>query len=39
MLGPHGETAREMAKTLHFTLPPDKLHPAMGELLAIKRAA
>jgi serpin B len=31
--GARGSTASEMAKTLHFTLPPDKLHPAMGELL------
>ena len=31
--GAHGSTASEMAKTLHFTLPPDKLHPAMGALL------
>ena len=25
--GARGGTASEMAKTLHFTLPPDKLHP------------
>jgi serpin B len=31
--GARGSTASEMAKTLHFTLPPDKLHPAMGALL------
>jgi serpin B len=31
--GAHGNTASEMAKALHFTLPPDRLHPAMGELL------
>src|SRR5579862_8766655 len=31
--GARGETATEMAKVLHFTLPPDKLHPAMGGLL------
>ena len=31
--GARGGTASEMAKTLHFTLPPDKLHPAMGALL------
>jgi serpin B len=31
--GAHGSTASEMAKTLHFSLPPDKLHPAMGALL------
>jgi len=32
--GARGDTATEMAKTLHFTLPPDRLHPAMGALLA-----
>ena len=32
--GAHGTTAAQMAATLHFTLPPDKLHPAMGALLA-----
>ena len=32
--GARGETASEMAKTLHFTLPPDRLHPAMGALLS-----
>ena len=31
--GARGDTAAEMAKTLHFTLPPDQLHPAMGALL------
>jgi serpin B len=31
--GARGETASEMAKTLHFTLPPERLHPAMGALL------
>lgn len=31
--GARGSTASEMAKTLDFTLPPDKLHPAMGALL------
>jgi len=31
--GARGQTATEMAKTLHFTLPPDRLHPAMGALL------
>jgi serpin B len=31
--GARGDTAAEMAKTLHFTLPPDRLHPAMGALL------
>jgi serpin B len=32
--GAHGDTATEMAKTLHYTLPPQRLHPAMGVLLA-----
>ena len=31
--GSRGATATEMASTLHFTLPPDRLHPAMGALL------
>lgn len=37
--GARGTTAAEMAKTLHFTLPPDKLHPAMGALLHDLNAA
>jgi serpin B len=32
--GARGTSASEMAATLHFTLPPEKLHPAMGALLA-----
>ena len=32
--GARGETATEMAHVFHFTLPPDRLHPAMGALLA-----
>jgi serpin B len=32
--GARGSTASEMASTLHFALPPDRLHPAMGALLA-----
>ena len=32
--GAHGQTATEMADTLHLKLPPDRLHPAMGSLLA-----
>ncbi len=32
--GAHGQTATEMAAALHFKLPPDRLHPAMGALLA-----
>jgi len=32
--GASGATAKEMARTLHFTLPPEQLHPAMGALLA-----
>jgi serpin B len=31
--GARGETATEMANTLHFTLPTERLHPAMGGLL------
>lgn len=37
--GAQGETARQMATTLHFTLPQDQLHPAMGALLAGLNAA
>ena len=37
--GARGDTASEMAKTLHFTLPPDQLHPAMGALLSDLNAA
>jgi serpin B len=37
--GARGETASEMAKTLHFTLPPGQLHPAMGALLRDLNAA
>jgi serpin B len=32
--GARGPTAAEMARVFHFTLPPDRLHPAMGALLA-----
>jgi len=32
--GARGDTASQMAKALHFTLPPERLHPAMGALLA-----
>ncbi|HLW64693.1 MAG TPA: serpin family protein [Gemmataceae bacterium] len=31
--GARGETAEQMAKTLHFNLPLDRLHPAMGNLI------
>ena len=31
--GARGQTAQEMARVFHFTLPPDQLHPAMGALL------
>jgi serpin B len=31
--GARGDTAAEMARTLHFTLPPERLHPAMGSVL------
>jgi serpin B len=37
--GARGSTASEMAATLHFTLPPDRLHPTMGALLASLNAA
>jgi serpin B len=30
--GARGETAEQMARTLHFTLPQDRLHPAFGTL-------
>jgi serpin B len=32
--GAHGQTATEMARVFHFTLPPEHLHPAIGALLA-----
>ncbi|HEX5397633.1 MAG TPA: serpin family protein [Verrucomicrobiae bacterium] len=32
--GARGETARQMARTLHFSLPPDQLHPAFAALEA-----
>jgi len=32
--GARGQTATEMKHVFHFTLPPEKLHPAMGALLA-----
>ena len=32
--GARGQTAEEMAKTLHFTYGQDKLHPALGTLVA-----
>lgn len=31
--GARGDTAAEMASTLHFSLPQEKLHPAMADLL------
>ncbi len=37
--GARGGTASQMAKTLHFTLPPAKLQPAMGALLSDLNAA
>jgi serine protease inhibitor len=37
--GARGGTASQMAKTLHFTLPPEKLQPAMGALLSELNAA
>ena len=32
--GAHGQTATEMARVFHYTLPPERLHPAFGALLA-----
>ncbi len=32
--GARGQTAKEMEHVFHFTLPSEKLHPAMGALLA-----
>ncbi|MGD0479442.1 MAG: serpin family protein [Terracidiphilus sp.] len=32
--GAHGQTAAEMSRVFHFTLPPERLHPAIGALLA-----
>lgn len=32
--GARGDTASQLANTLHFTLPPERLHPAMGGLLS-----
>lgn len=37
--GARGQTAAEMAQVFHFTLPPDRLHPAMGALLSGLNAA
>ncbi len=37
--GARGHTAAEMTETLHFTLPPGRLHPAMGALLSNLNAA
>jgi serpin B len=37
--GARGNTASEMASALHFTLPPEQLHPAMGALLRDLNAA
>jgi serine protease inhibitor len=37
--GARGNTAAEMAKALHFTVPPGQLHPAMGALLRDLNAA
>jgi serpin B len=32
--GARGQTAKEMENVFHFTLPPDRLHPALGALLS-----
>ena len=37
--GARADTAAEMARTLHFTLPPGQLHSAMGALLRDRNAA
>jgi serine protease inhibitor len=37
--GARGNTASEMARALHFTVPPGQLHPAMGALLRDLNAA
>jgi serpin B len=37
--GARGSTSSQMAAALHFTLPPDRLHPAMGALLGNLNAA
>jgi serpin B len=37
--GARGQTADQMQKVLHFTLPQDRLHPAMGALLAAMNGA
>jgi serpin B len=36
--GARGQTATEMASVFHFSLPPERLHPAMGALLASMNA-
>jgi len=36
--GARGNTAAQMAKTLHFTLPQEKLHPAFGAMIATLQA-
>jgi len=37
--GARGRTATQMQQVFHFTLPADRLHPAMGALLASMNAA
>jgi serpin B len=37
--GARGETEKQMARALHFTLPQEKLHPAFAELQASLNAA
>jgi serpin B len=36
--GARGETAQQMATTLHFTLNPDRLHPAFAALMRVENA-
>jgi serpin B len=38
LAGARGDTATEMASVLRFTLPPDRLHPALGDLLRARNA-
>jgi serpin B len=37
--GAHGQTATQMEHVFHYTLPPERLHPAMGALLTGINAA
>ena len=37
--GVRGKTAEEIARTMHFTLPPERLHPACQSLLEISQSS